>query len=468
MIRSFHLPAAAVCLGLGWLCGLALNQPLTGQAPVVPAPNPANPPVLPREWMSFSPVVKQVLPAVVCLEGKGKTSRAKLDDLDPGFGSGFIVDPSGIVVTNNHVVRETTVVEVTLHDGRKFTSKDIRRDPKADVAVIKLDVKEPLPFLEFGDSNAMEVGDRVLAVGAPFGLTGSVTSGIVSGKSRNNLNLNLYEDFIQTDAAVNPGNSGGPLVNMEGKVVGLTAAIKTRSGGFQGVGLAVSSKLAKAVSEQLVKNGFVRRPWIGVSVVDLDDAAAAQAKLKPGSGVVVSEVARPSPSARANLGVGDVITSVSGQPVQSVREMQKAILGLPIGQAADFVVVRKGQMFQTKVTAEDQPDNLGSAPGGVSIAPRMNADALGLTAADLTPDAAVKMGFPKSTQAVVVSSVTPTGLAAQSGLARGMLILQVDRTPVGSVDAFRKAVEQASRERGAVLHVLRPNGDIDYFILRGQ
>ena len=469
MNRSNRLLVAAGCLGLGLLGGFAATQKLIGQAPAEPPVNVGNPP-FPRDWMSFSPVVKRVLPAVVCLEGKGKAAQAKFEDLDPGFGSGFIVDPAGIVVTNNHVVRETLVVEVTLQDGRKFTSKDIRRDPKADLAVIKLETKEPLPFLEFGDSSAMEVGDRVLAVGAPFGLIGSVTSGIVSGKSRNNLNLNLYEDFIQTDAAVNPGNSGGPLINMEGKVIGLTAAIKTRSGGFQGVGLAVSSKLAKAVTEQLVKNGFVRRPFIGVSVVDLDDATAAKLKVKPGSGVVVSEVTKPSPGSKANLGVGDVITSVNGQAIASIREMQKTVLNLPIGQPVDFLVLRKGQLFLTKVTAEEQASDTAIAPGmGVGAAvPSINYDALGLTVVDLTQEMATKMGLPKTAQGVVVSNVAGTGLAAQSGVARGMLILQVDKTPVGSAEAFRRAVELASREKGAVLHVLRPSGEIDYVILRGQ
>ena len=467
MNRSNRWPLAVICLVLGLFGGLVASQRLIGQ----PAAAPVNAaPVLPRDWMSFSPVVKRVLPAVVCLEGKGKVARAQLDDPDPGFGSGFIVDPSGIIVTNNHVVRDTTVVEVTLQDGRKFTTKDIKRDPKADLAVIKIESKEPLPFLEFGDSAAMEVGDQVLAVGAPFGLMGSVTSGIVSGKSRNNLNLNLYEDFIQTDAAVNPGNSGGPLVNMEGKVVGLTAAIKTRSGGFQGVGLAVSSKLAKAVTDQLVKNGFVRRPYIGVSVVDLDEATAGKLKIKPGSGVVVSEVTKPSPGSKANLGVGDVITSVNGQPVTTVRELQKAVLGLPIGQVADILVVRKGQLFLTKVTAEEQPDNLGALaiPGAGPAGPTINFDAVGLAVTDLTQEMATKMGLPKMAKGVVVSNVAASGLAAQSGVARGMLILQVDKTPVATAAAFRQAVEQASREKGAVLHVLRQNGDVDYVILRGQ
>jgi serine protease Do len=312
------------------------------------------------------------------------------------------------------------------------------------------------------------VGDRVLAVGAPFGLIGSVTSGIVSGKSRNNLNLNLYEDFIQTDAAVNPGNSGGPLINMEGKVIGLTAAIKTRSGGFQGVGLAVSSKLAKAVTEQLVKNGFVRRPFIGVSVVDLDDASAAKLKVKPGSGVLVSEISKPSPGSKANLGVGDVITSVNGHPITGIREMQKAVLGLPIGQPVDILVIRKGQLFLTKITAEEQANDAAIAPGAGAAVPTINYDALGLTVVDLTQEMATKMGLPKTAQGVVVSNVTGTGLAAQSGLSRGMLILQVDKTPVATAEGFRRAVEQAGREKGAVMHVLKPSGDIDYVILRGQ
>jgi serine protease Do len=479
MIRSNRWPLAIACLGLGLMGGLAASQRLIGQPPVEPAvPAPAvpplvqapvnNQPVFPRDWMSFGPVVKKVLPAVVCLESKGKGAKANLDDIDPGFGSGFIVDPTGVICTNNHVVRDTAVVEISLLDGRKFTSRDIRRDPKADIAIIKVETKELLPALEFGDSAAMEVGDQVLAVGAPFGLTGSVTHGIVSGKSRNNLNLNLYEDFIQTDAAVNPGNSGGPLINMEGKVIGLTAAIKTRSGGFQGVGLAVSSKLAKTVTEQLVKNGFVRRPYIGVSVVEMDDATAARQKVK--AGVMVSDVSKPSPGSKANLGVGDVITSVNNQPITTVRELQKAVLGLPIGQAVDLLVVRKGQLFLTKIAAEEQPDNMGVAvaPGAAPAGPTISFEGLGLTVTDLTPDMAAKLGLPKIAQGVVVNSVTAGGLAAQSGLARGMIVLQVDKTPVPTAEVFRRAVEQASKEKGAVLHVLQPTGAIDYVVLKGE
>src|SRR5581483_1207435 len=278
-------------------------------------------------------------------------------------------------------------------------------------------------------------------------------------------NLNLYEDFIQTDAPVNPGNSGGPLVNMEGKVVGLTAAIKTRTGGFQGVGLAVSSNLAKTVSEQLVKNGTVRRPYIGVLVKEIDEATAAKLKIKPDVGVVVTKVFDRSPGAKANFGAGDIITSVNGQAVTNSREMQKATLALPVGQVVDVIVLRNGQQFLTRVAAEDQPDGFGQAP---AVAPRqpVNYDGLGIAVTDLTPEVAARSRVPKDVKGVVVSGVAPNGLADQSGLARGMVVIQVNKTPVATADAFRQAVEASNPERGAVLHVLRPNGDVDFFILK--
>jgi serine protease Do len=366
--------------------------------------------VLPRDWNSYAPLVKRVLPAVVGVEGQGKSAaRAKLDEGDPGFGSGFVIDPSGVVVTNNHVVRDSKVVTITLHDGRKFMSQDIRRDPKADLAIIRIDAKEALPFLEFGDSDAMEVGDRVLAVGSPFGLTSSVTQGIVSGKSRN-LDLNVHEDFLQTDAAVNPGSSGGPLVNMEGKVVGLTSAIKTRSGGFQGVGLAVSSKIAKAVAGQLIKSGIVRRPYIGVSVVDLDDAAAKKLKAKSGSGVVVSEVAAKSPGEKANIGVNDIITKVNGTAVRSAREMQRAILALPPGEEADLIVVRNGTLFRTKVAVEEQAEEI--KPAAAQVPATLDYSSLGLRVTELSADAAKRAGLPSEVRGVVVAEVTANSPAA--------------------------------------------------------
>ena len=465
MLRSNRHPFA-VCLALGLLGGLIAGDRLNGRLFGRPA-DPALPGegALPRDWKSYSPVVKRVLPAVVSVEvlGKGSPARASFEDVESGFGSGFLIDSAGVIVTNNHVVREASAVQVTLHDGRKFTSKDIRRDPKADVAVIRIDAKEPLPFLEFGDSDAMEVGDRVLAVGSPFGLTSSVTQGIVSGKSRN-LNLNLHEDFLQTDAAVNPGSSGGPLVNMEGKVIGLTSAIKTRSGGFQGVGLAVSSKIAKSIAAQLTKNGVVRRPYVGVSVVDLDGAAAKRLKAKAGAGAVVSEVVARSPGQKANIGVNDIITRVNGSAVRTARDMQRAILALPVGESVDFVVMRDGKLFLTKVDVEEHAEEV--KPAAAVVPAAVNYGALGIRVSDLSADAAKRMGLPKEAKGVVVAEVKANSPAAQSGLASGQVILQVNKVPVASAEEFRRAVEQSASEKGAVLHVLRPNGDVDFVILK--
>ncbi|MBA4191041.1 MAG: hypothetical protein C0467_23900 [Planctomycetaceae bacterium] len=460
-------PRCIACLGLGVLGGLWVGPQLVGQVPLPVPALPGNAPVLPREWNSYAPVAKRALPALVCIEGKSKVARAQLDDPDPGFGSGVLIDAAGIVLTNNHIVADTNVVEVTLQDGRKFTSKEIRRDPKTDLAVIRLEGKEPFPFLEFADSTTMEVGDRVLALGAPFGLTGSVTQGIVSATGRRNLNLNVIEDFIQIDAAVNPGNSGGPLVNMEGKLIGLTAAIKTRSGGFQGVGLAVSSNLARDIAAQLIKHGGVRRPYLGALVRDLDDATATKQKLKPAAGVLVTEVTDKSPAAKANLGVGDVILSVNGKPVTTPREMQRVILTLPVGPMVDVVVVRNGQQFLTRVTVEEQVDVPAASPGP-ALQPAISFDAVGITVTEITPDAAAKLGLPKAVKGVQVAAVTPGGLAAASGVGRGMVIVQVDRTPIATADDFRNAVSRAGREKGAVLHVLRPNGEVDFLILKGQ
>src|SRR5262245_46494963 len=279
---------------------------------------------IPKEFASYSDVVKRVLPAVVSIDAQAKVARTKAkkaparpqipdgvpedfrryfedfgrmppDQFDMpespnlGFGSGFFIDPSGVILTNFHVVNGADKVVVTLTDGRKFTSRDIKLDRRTDLAIVRLDAKGPFPFLELGDSDAMQIGDRVLAVGAPFGLTGSVTHGIISAKGRNGLNMNMYEDFLQTDAAINPGNSGGPLVSLDGRAIGINAAIKSRSGGFQGVGLAVASNLAKRVTAALQKDGVVHRGYLGVQVTDLAPDVAQRLQLPKDNGVVVGD-----------------------------------------------------------------------------------------------------------------------------------------------------------------------------------
>ncbi len=305
------------CLLLGGSAGTFLAERLLqGQAPVAPA--------IPKELTSYRDVVKKVLPAVVSIESRTKPApvrkrrRVPLDEQVPeelrpffdfgdgddapeprgGFGSGVLVDAKGVILTNFHVVEGASQVVVHLSDGRKFTSKDVKSDPKTDLAIVRIEAPAALPFLELGDSDAMDIGDRVLAVGAPFGLTGTVTHGIISAKGRS-LQLNMYEDFLQTDAAINPGNSGGPLVSLDGKVIGINAAIKSRSGGFQGVGLAIASNMVKSIMPQLLKDGVVRRGYLGVQIKEiLEPEVASRLGLKEGEhGVLVTRVFDDTPGA---------------------------------------------------------------------------------------------------------------------------------------------------------------------------
>jgi serine protease Do len=469
MSRNSRWPLAVACLGIGLAVGLVGSTQLVGQ----PVPV-ANAPPLPGEPISFSPVVKRVLPAVVSIEAKSKSTAksaaSPADDQD--FGSGVLIDASGVVLTNNHVVSGAESVDVLLSDGRKIPSRDIRRDPKSDIAVVKIEGKEPFPFAELGDSDRMEVGDRVLAFGSPFGLTGSVSHGIVSGKSRTNLRLNQYEDFLQTDAAVNPGSSGGPLVNMDGKVIGVAAAIKTRSGGFSGVGLCVASNLARDIADRLVKDGVVHRPYLGIGALDLDDARAAALGLKPGTGAVVNRVQPNSPAAKSGVAAGDVVTAVGGWPVTDAQSLQKVIGGLPTGKVVEVGLLRGGKPLVVHVTIEEQPATVTAAspqaapPGqAAGMVPLQD---LGLAVTDLTAEAAGRLGYPAGTKGAMVVAVTRDGRAERAGLRAGSVVVQVDKTAVASAAVFRQALAQASREKGAVLRVLRPSGEVEFAVLRFQ
>jgi serine protease Do len=354
----------AAALLVGVVLGLfAANTFLQGRA------EPA--PVIPKELTSYRDIVKKVLPAVVSVEAKGKARKPRKptpgqppqrdnDELPAiGYGSGFLIDPKGVVLTDYHVVEDADAVEVQLRDGRKIISRDIKVDPKSDIALVRIETKGPLPYLEFGDSGDMEIGDRVLAIGAPFGLPGSVTAGIVSAKERS-LNVNMYEDFLQTDAAINPGNSGGPLINLEGKVIGVNAAIKSRSGGFQGVGLAITSNLAKNVAEQLQKNGYVRRGYLGINIKDVDTPEMARKLgLAEPAGALISNVYEDAPAAKAGCVRGDVIVNLGGKAIKDGRELQSIVAGLPLNKPVEVTVVRDGKKKMLQITIEEQPREFG-------------------------------------------------------------------------------------------------------------
>jgi serine protease Do len=460
----------------------------------------AKPPQEIKEVTSYRDIVRRVLPAVVSIEVMPKTQmvstqppaqgRGPLDGLPeefrrkfeefqappgvprpgPGraFGSGFVVDPKGIVLTNDHVVRNAGKVQVTLQDGRKFTARDIKRDPKTDLAIVRLDAKEPLPYLELGNSAEMEIGDRVLAIGAPLGMTGTVTSGIISAKGRD-IHLNMYEDFLQTDAAINPGNSGGPLVNLNGQVIGVNSVIKSETGGFQGIGLAISSNLVKNVMAQLLKDGLVHRGYLGVQVQALDPEVASRLGIANRAGVVVSKVTKGAPAARAGLLEGDIVTAAAGQPVKDARELQRIVAGLPAGKAVELAVIRDGAPKTLSVTLAEQPRELGSLTGPNADSFDNEAttlDRIGVKIGDMTPQRAKAFGFPEKTEGVVITEVEPNGMAAEAGLRHGTLIVKVDQVQVRTTEEAQKALEKGSYDKGVLLQVQTPQGGTNYVVLK--
>ena len=474
-----------------------ISTHLQGQAPTTKAEAMA----VPRELTSYRDIVKKVLPAVVSIDSKINLAngfkknapmlppnlpeefRRFFEDFqmpeggfEPrvGFGSGFFIDASGVVLTNNHVVDGADQVVVHLEDGRKFVSKDIHGDRRTDLAIIKLDLKgAKAPFLVFGDSNAMDIGDHVLAVGAPFGLTGSVTHGIISAKGRAGLHMNMYEDFLQTDAAINPGNSGGPLVNLSGQVVGINAAIKSQSGGFQGVGLAVASNLAKQVSKSLLTDGVVRRGFLGVQIRELDADVAVRLGIAKDTGVVISEVYDNTPASKAGLQAGDIITGIAGKNVKDGRTLQTIVAVLPIGKASEFAIVRDGKSLNVSVTVEEQPSKFGTQPVPVPRNPRPGQESLslnriGVDVADLTESLADDFGYRKGTKGVVVTGVHPSSLSSDANIRPGMLITKIDNQQVTTADDLRQKVQAASLVRGVLLQVQSPQGGVSFSLLRSN
>jgi serine protease Do len=437
---------------------------------------------------SYRDIVKKVLPAVVSIESQASKPRRPRRDEDMqlppfggadnddgprriGFGSGFLVSAKGVVVTNFHVVDGADQVIVQLRDGRKFTSKDIKSDPKTDLAIVRISAKVPFPHLEMGDSDGMEIGDRVLAVGAPFGLTGSVTAGIISAKGRA-LRMNMYEDFLQTDAAINPGNSGGPLISLDGKVIGVDSAIKSRSGGFQGVGLAISSNLAQKIMQRLLKFGVVRRGYLGVQIRDVDDEETAKKfGMKDVPGVVVTRVFEGAPGAKGGLKRNDVILSVAGKKVRDSRELQTLVADLPLGKPTDVRILRDGKPRTLKITIEEQPRDFGSARGPTPKYPERGKGALalrkiGVDVADLTAELAEALGYEEGTKGAVITRVDPEGVAGEAGLRDGLLIIAVDRKRVANAKAARDAVAKGSLRKGIRLRLMGRTGAKAEVVLR--
>jgi len=373
-----------------------------------------------------------------------------------GIGSGVIVDESGVILTNDHVVAGGGTVTVRLQDGREFEAIEVKTDPKTDLAVVRIEA-DNLKAVPMGDSDQMQIGDWVLALGQPFGLEGTVTAGIISAKGRG-IGLNDRESYLQTDAAINPGNSGGPLVNLDGEVIGINTAISSRSGGSEGIGFAVPINVAKWVSEQLRHDGTVHRGQLGVSIQSLTHQLAEQFGLKPGDGVLVNDVLADSPAAQAGVKTGDVIVEFAGKKISEPRELQFAVEETKPGSEQQLVVVRGGERLTlTAAIREVAGGNDASGKAGTAGDDEFSLQKYGFGIGALSAELAEQMGM-KDARGVAITSVEEGTPAGEAGLKAGMLVTEVNRKPVTSVEEFRQAIEKESAEKGMLLLVRTSEG----------
>lgn len=375
-----------------------------------------------------------------------------------GQGSGFIISPDGYILTNNHVVGDADKITVRLHDGREFAAKRIGTDPKSEVALIKIEASN-LPFLEMGDSSALEIGEWVIAVGTPFGLTETVTVGVVSAKGRSNLGIAEYEDFIQTDAAINPGNSGGPLLNIEGKVVGINTAIFSGSGGYMGIGFAIPINMALAVKDQLIKKGRVTRGYLGVELnrEEMTESLAESFGLKEVRGVLVAEVEPGSPAEKAGLKEGDIILKVGGKEVPSSAAFRNMIALFEPGTKTTLTIFRDRQEKELPVIIGAIP---GESDGTESLADILAK--LGFQVRDVTPEIARRFGY-DSLEGVIVTEVQRGSLADRAEIMPGQVIVSVNRNLVRNMEEFQQRLVEAARGRRILLRLKTPQSS--WFVL---
>jgi len=369
-----------------------------------------------------------------------------------GMGSGVIVDASGIILTNNHVVNGADKLLIKLHDGREFAATEWKTDPKSDIAVVKINSPTSLPVASIGNSDKIDIGDWVLAVGAPFGLDATVTAGIISAKSRG-IGITAREEFLQTDAAINPGNSGGPLVNLDGEVVGINTAISSTSGGYQGIGFAVPVNLARWVGDELMAHGTVQRAFLGVGIQSIDDTLSKQFGLNTVKGAVVTDVRPGSPAAKAGLQSGDVVLEFDGIAISRPGDLQGRVERASLNEAHKVVVIRDGKTMTVDVRVEAMPTNLSVAEPvrtETSSPPELNN--LGLQLTELTDDVATQLGMENVT-GLVITGVRAGSPADTAGLKDGMVISKVGQTAVKSLADFSAALKDNSLKDGVLLLV---------------
>ena len=446
-------------------CAFLVAAPVTLPASLAPVAMAA---MLP----SFSELVKSAQPAVVTVkvesgQGPVASSQGVPSPEDPAFrdfmerffggqgkpapqhraqglGSGFIVDASGVIVTNNHVIDRAEKITVVLQDGAELPGSLIGRDEKTDLAVIKVETDRDLPTVPWGDSDAVEVGDWAIAIGNPFGLGGSVSAGIVSARGRD-IRSGPYDDFIQVDVAINRGNSGGPLFDQEGNVIGVNTAIYSPSGGNVGIGFAIPSNQARDVVAELVETGQVERGWLGVSIQPMTDEIAESLGLAGDAGALIASVVADGPAANAGLKTGDVILRFGGTEIETVRDLTRAVAATDPGSASDVTVWRAGAETVLSVETGRMPGKQAAAPANALVAP--------------TDLAGLGFTVQPAGDGLVVANVDPMSDAATKGVRPGDVIVSINQEPVEDVETVEKVVGEArASERKSVLLLLARDG----------
>jgi serine protease Do len=376
-----------------------------------------------------------------------------------GQGSGFIVSKDGYILTNNHVVGDVDKITVELQDGRKFeNAKLIGTDPDSEVALIKIE-GDNFPVLPMGNSDKIEIGDWVIAIGNPFGLNETVTVGVISAVGRSNVHIAAYEDFIQTDAAINPGNSGGPLINLDGQVIGINTAIFSQSGGYMGIGFAIPINMARNIEQQLKSHGKVTRGYLGIYGQDITPEMAKLLQLKNSQGVIVASVEPGSPADKAGLKSHDVLLEMSGKKIESYDSFRNEVAMLKPDSRITFLVSRDGKTTEITVTLAERPTEV--AQGNQPRGQQQSQEALGIEVQNLTKDLAERFGYALG-EGVIVTRVAPGSPSANAGIQPGDLIQSVNRESVSTADEFEKAVKHTKDNK---ILLLIKRGEYSQFIV---
>ena len=389
------------------------------------------------------------------------------------LGSGFIIDPSGIVVTNNHVISEADEITVILNDGARLKAEIIGKDQKTDIALLRVKPDKPLKAVKFGDSEKLRLGEWVIAIGNPFSLGGTVTAGIVSARNRD-INSGPYDNYIQTDAAINRGNSGGPLFNLDGEVVGVNTAIISPSGGSIGIGFAVPSKTAMPVIDQLRQFGETRRGWLGVRIQQVTDEIADSLKISPARGALVAGVDEKGPAKPAGIEPGDVIVKFDGKDIKEMRDLPRAVADTPVGKQTPVIIIRKGKEETKTVTLgrlEDGEKVAAADPKG-DAAPDKGVvkKTLGIELANMSDDLRKRYKIKDTVKGVVITGVDPSSPAADKRLSAGDVIVEIAQEAVASADDLQAKIDKLKKDgrKSALLLVAGADGELRFVALSLQ